>query len=40
MNQLKPMIKTATNGGLGALKENKHDQDHNNKVVPTVDDDH
>jgi len=31
MNQSKPMIKIATNGGLGALKEDEHDQDHNNK---------
>jgi hypothetical protein len=40
MNQSKPMIRIVTNGGLGALKENKHDQDHNNKVAPTFDDDH
>jgi len=40
MNQSKSMIKIATNGRLGALKEDKHDQDHNNKVAPTFDDNH
>jgi hypothetical protein len=40
MNQSKPMIKIVTNEGLGALKEDKHDQDHNNKVAPTFDHDH
>ncbi len=29
-----------TNGGLGALKEDEHDQDDKNKVGPTFDDDH
>jgi hypothetical protein len=34
MNQLKPVIKIMANGGLGVLKEDEHDQDHNNKVGP------
>jgi len=39
-NQSEPMIKITTNARLGTLKEDEHNQDHNNKVRPTFDDNH
>lgn len=39
-NQSKPVIKIKTNGRLGVLKKDKHNQDHNKKIGPTFDDNH